>query len=160
MHRVLWRRANECSSRRDMAGRQGIEPQASLCSNITEFPSPPPPPSPPPLLAAPLFMLDVYSSLYGPHHSPPVAPAVSGSGLPPQDYLQGDASKAKAKLGWEPKVTFHVRYILCQLPLCVGVGRWVGVGGCLCGWVGVRALVCVFVWVWCGWVGVGGCLWV
>ena len=23
------------------------------------------------------------------------------------DYLQGDASKAKAKLGWEPKVTFH-----------------------------------------------------
>ena len=49
---------------------------------------------------------------------------------------------------------------------CVCVHPWLGVAGCGCGWVGVRACVAGCGWAWLGvggwvcvhvWLGVGGC---
>ena len=89
----------------------------------------------------------LYSALHSTLHTTPPSPLPAleqvvrtWSGLSSQDYLQGDATKAKNKLGWVPKVTFHVGQMHQQLPLCVCMHM------CMCEvCVCVHACVCVCV---------------
>jgi hypothetical protein len=63
----------------------------------------------------------------------------------PQEYLQGDSTKALTKLGWKAKITFEVGVALYSacVHVCACVNACVCVGLCVCGFVCVR--VCVHI---------------
>lgn len=56
-------------------------------------------------------------------------PRLLSLSLPPQDFLQGDCTKAKQKLSWKPRVAFDVSAFLSGWnPLARSLPGWSGPG--------------------------------
>lgn len=62
----------------------------------------------------------------------------------PQDFLQGDCTKAKQKLNWKPRVTFDVSGVLCTYPgVRVLQEQSTGGGGGSFAWAHLEAVLSV-----------------